>query len=239
MRTVLAVERVTKVFEEGRQRVEVLKGITMDVSAGEVVALEGPSGSGKTTLLSIAGCILSPTSGEVEVAGTRVRRTDGAGLREVRRRSIGFVFQQYNLFPALSALENVEYSLNVRGVGGRAAREEAERVLDRVGLGDRRHFLPEDLSGGQKQRVAIARALAGSPPVVLADEPTANLDTSVGAQVLDLFRELTKGGQKGVLVVTHDPKVRRIADRVVGIRDGVLVGEGGAPLGEDEVEVAA
>jgi putative ABC transport system ATP-binding protein len=232
-RTVLAVDRVTKVFEEGRQRVLVLKGITMDVAAGEVVALEGPSGSGKTTLLSIAGCILTPTSGEVEVAGTRVRRADPAALREVRRRSIGFVFQQYNLFPALSALENVEYSLNVRGVGGRAARREAERVLDRVGLGDRLHFLPRDLSGGQKQRVAIARALAGSPPVVLADEPTANLDTAVGGQVLDLFRELAKGEQRGLLVVTHDPKVRRIADRVVAIRDGALVSEGEAPVGGD------
>jgi putative ABC transport system ATP-binding protein len=231
-RTVLAVERVTKVFEEGRQRVLVLKGITMDVAAGEVVALEGPSGSGKTTLLSIAGCILTPTSGEVEVAGTRVRQADAAALREVRRRSIGFVFQQYNLFPALSALENVEYSLNVRGVGGRVARDEAERVLDRVGLGDRLHFLPRDLSGGQKQRVAIARALAGSPQVVLADEPTANLDTAVGGQVLDLFRELAKGEQKGLLVVTHDPKVRRIADRVVAIRDGALVGEDGALPGE-------
>ncbi len=231
MRTVLAVEKVTKVFEEGRQRVLVLKGITMDVAAGEVVALEGPSGSGKTTLLSIAGCILTPTSGEVEVAGTMVRRSDRAALREVRRRSIGFVFQQYNLFPALTALENVEYSLNVRGVGGRGAREEAERVLDRVGLGDRLHFLPEDLSGGQKQRVAIARALAGSPPVVLADEPTANLDTAVGGQVLDLFRDLATREQKGLLVVTHDPKVRRVADRVVGIRDGTLV--------SDVAEVAA
>ncbi len=229
-RTVLAVSGVTKVFEEGRQRVEVLRGITMDVAAGEVVALEGPSGSGKTTLLSIAGCILTPTSGEVEVAGTRVQRADRAALREVRRRSIGFVFQQYNLFPALSALENVEYSLNVRGVGGRRAREEAERVLDRVGLGDRLHFLPRDLSGGQKQRVAIARALAGSPPVVLADEPTANLDTAVGGQVLDLFRELAKSEEKGLLVVTHDPKVRRIADRVVGIRDGALVSEAAAEL---------
>ncbi len=229
-RTVLAVDRVTKVFEEGRQRVLVLRGITMDVAAGEVVALEGPSGSGKTTLLSIAGCILTPTSGEVEVAGRKVQRADRAALREVRRRSIGFVFQQYNLFPALSALENVEYSLNVRGVGGRRARGEAERVLDRVGLGDRLHFLPRDLSGGQKQRVAIARALAGSPPVVLADEPTANLDTAVGGQVLDLFRELAKSEDKGLLVVTHDPKVRRIADRVVGIRDGALVSEAAAEL---------
>jgi putative ABC transport system ATP-binding protein len=223
---VLAVENITKVFEEGRQRVEVLKGITMDVAGGEVVALEGPSGSGKTTLLSIMGCILTPTSGELSVAGAPVRRSDEGALREVRRRSIGFVFQQYNLFPALSALENVEYSLNVRGVRGRKAHEEAKRVLDLVGLGDRRGFLPRDLSGGQKQRVAIARALAGSPPVLLADEPTANLDTATGAQVLDLFRDLAKGERKGLLIVTHDPKVRRIADRVVGIRDGRLVRDG-------------
>jgi putative ABC transport system ATP-binding protein len=219
---VLAIENVTKVFDEGSQRVEVLKGITMDVAAGEVVSLEGPSGSGKTTLLSIVGCILTPTSGQVEVAGRAVRGSDADGLREVRRRSIGFVFQQYNLFPSLTALENVEYSLNVRGVDGRAAHDEAKRVLDRVGLGDRRHFLPRDLSGGQRQRVAIARALAGSPPVVLADEPTANLDTAVGGQILDLFHGLAKDGRKGLLVVTHDPKVRRIADRVVGIRDGKL-----------------
>jgi putative ABC transport system ATP-binding protein len=219
--TVLSVAGVTKAFEEGRQRVEVLRGITMQVAAGEVVALEGPSGSGKTTLLSIAGCILTPTTGAVEVAGAPVRR-DEAALRDVRRRSIGFVFQQYNLFPALSALENVEYSLNVRGRRGREAREEAARVLDRVGLGDRLHFLPRDLSGGQKQRVAIARALAGRPPVVLADEPTANLDSATGAQVLDLFQALAKEEGRGLLVVTHDPKVRRIADRVVGIADGRL-----------------
>jgi putative ABC transport system ATP-binding protein len=224
---VLAVRDVTKSFDEGRQRVQVLKGITLDVAAGELVALEGPSGSGKTTLLSIMGCILTPSSGELEVAGRRVRRTDEAVLREVRRQSIGFVFQQYNLFPALSALENVEYSLNVRGTTGRAAHAEARRVLERVGLGDRLGFLPRDLSGGQKQRVAIARALAGAPPVLLADEPTANLDTEAGGHVLDLFQELAKAEGRGVLVVTHDPKVRRVADRVVGIRDGRLVDPAG------------
>jgi putative ABC transport system ATP-binding protein len=221
--TVLAVRDVTKVFAEGRQRVHVLHGITMDVGAGEVVALEGPSGSGKTTLLSIMGCILTPSSGELHVAGRPVRATDEAALREVRRLSIGFVFQQYNLFPALTALENVEYSLNVRGTAGRTAHAEAKRVLARVGLSDRLGFLPRDLSGGQKQRVAIARALAGAPKVLLADEPTANLDTATGAQILDLFQELAKSEGRGVLVVTHDPKVRRIADRVVGIRDGRLV----------------
>lgn len=224
--TVLGVRDVTKVFDEGRQRVHVLKGITMELASGELVALEGPSGSGKTTLLSIMGCILTPTSGELELAGRPVRARDEPALREVRRQSIGFVFQQYNLFPALTALENVEYSLNVRGMSGRAAHAEARRVLARVGLGDRLGFLPRDLSGGQKQRVAIARALAGRPPVLLADEPTANLDTATGAQVLDLFRELAKTEGRGVLVVTHDPKVRRVADRVVRIRDGRLVDEG-------------
>jgi putative ABC transport system ATP-binding protein len=172
------------------------------------------------------GCILTPSSGELEVAGRRVGAADAAALREVRRRSIGFVFQQYNLFPALTALENVEYSLNVRGTRGRSAHDEAKRVLERVGLAERAGFLPRDLSGGQKQRVAIARALAGSPPVLLADEPTANLDTAVGGQILDLFQQLAKSEGRGVLVVTHDPNVRRIADRVVGIRDGRLVTDG-------------
>jgi putative ABC transport system ATP-binding protein len=220
--TVLAAQDVVKVFEEGAQKVEVLRGVSLEVAAGEVVALEGPSGSGKTTLLSIMGCILTATSGRVMVAGQTVDPQRLDDLRAVRRRSIGFVFQQYNLFPALTALENVEYSLNVKGVRGGAAQAEARRVLERVGLSDRLHFLPRDLSGGQKQRVAIARALAGSPRVILADEPTANLDSAVGVQVLELFRDLAKTESRGLLVVTHDPKVRAVADRVVGIRDGRL-----------------
>ncbi len=219
---VLEAREVTKTFDEGASRVEVLKGVSLDVARGEVVALEGPSGSGKTTLLSILGCILTPTSGEVVVAGERARSDRPEALRDIRRRSIGFVFQQYNLFPALSALENVEYSLNVKGMEGRKARAEAQSALERVGLADRMHFLPRDLSGGQKQRIAIARALAGAPQVLLADEPTANLDTAVGTQVLQLFRNLAKQEKKGLVVVTHDPKVREIADRVVGIRDGRL-----------------
>ena len=222
MEKVLEARNVDKVFEEGSQTVAVLHGVSMDVRLGEVVALEGPSGSGKTTLLSILGCILTPTRGQVVVAGETIDPTSPAQLRDVRRRSIGFVFQQYNLFPALSAIENVEYALNVKGRKGSAAREEAERALVRVGLADRLHFLPRDLSGGQKQRVAIARALAGSPQVLLADEPTANLDTVAGMQVLELFRDLAKGEAKGLLIVTHDLKVREIADRVVGIRDGRL-----------------
>jgi len=144
-------------------------------------------------------------------------------LAEIRRRSLGFVFQQFNLFPSLTAVENVEYALNVKGVKGKSARTEAERVIEAVGLGDRQHFLPRELSGGQKQRVAIARALAGSAPILLADEPTANLDSTAGTQILDMFRALAKQENRALVIVTHDPKVRAIADRVVKIQDGALV----------------
>jgi len=219
---VLQAHDVSKEFREGRETVPVLRGVSLALEPGEVVALEGPSGSGKTTLLSILGCILSPSAGRVVVDGETVdgRRPDR--LPAIRRRSIGFVFQQYNLFPALTALENVEYALNVKGVKGAAARTEAERALAAVELGDRLRFLPRDLSGGQKQRVAVARALAGKPPVLLADEPTANLDSQVGGQILTLFRDLAKRERRALLIVTHDPKVRAIADRVVQIRDGRL-----------------
>ncbi len=216
----LAAEDITKTFREGRETVTVLKGATLHLAPGEVLALEGPSGSGKTTLLSILGCLLSASSGRVEIAGSEVDATKPARLQAVRRRHIGFVFQQFNLFPALTALENVEYALNLKGVTGDAATSEAQAWIERVGLGERARFLPRDLSGGQKQRVAIARALAGAPSVVLADEPTANLDASVAAQVLDLFSALSRDEGRSLLIVTHDPKVRRVADRVVRIEDG-------------------
>jgi putative ABC transport system ATP-binding protein len=216
----LFAEDVTKTFREGRESVSVLKGATLRLAPGEVLALEGPSGSGKTTLLSILGCLLSATSGRVEVAGQPVNAQKPAALQAVRRRHIGFVFQQFNLFPALTALENVEYALNLKGVVGDEATRQARELIERVGLGERARFLPRDLSGGQKQRVAIARALAASPSVVLADEPTANLDASVAAQILDLFSELARTEGRSLLIVTHDPKVRRVADRVVHIEDG-------------------
>jgi putative ABC transport system ATP-binding protein len=218
--SVLTAQRVSKHFQEGREVVTVLKGIDFSVERGEIVSLEGPSGSGKTTFLSILGCILTPTDGAVVIEGTKVNEKS---LAAVRRKSLGFVFQQFNLFPSLTALENVEYALNVKGMKGRDARTEAERVITAVGLGDRQNFLPRELSGGQKQRVAIARALAGNAPILLADEPTANLDSTVGTQVLEMFRALAKQENRALVIVTHDPKVRTIADRVVKIQDGELV----------------
>ncbi len=217
---VLEAFDVTKTFQEGRSQVEVLRGVSLAVEPGEVVALEGPSGSGKTTFLSILGCILTASSGRVVVDGRAVDPKRPELLPSIRKKSIGFVFQQFNLFPALTALENVEYALNIKGVKGRAAHAEADRILDVVGLTDRKRFLPRDLSGGQKQRVAVARALVGGPAVILADEPTANLDSVVGAQVLELFRDLAKKDGRALLIVTHDPKVRAVSDRVVSIRDG-------------------
>ena len=225
MSAVLTADTVTKTFTEGRQEIAVLHGVSLSIERGEIVALEGPSGSGKTTLLSILGCILTPTAGVVTVDGQRVERLSSGRLAAVRKASIGFVFQQYNLFPPLTARENVEYALNIKGVRGTAARRQATDALEIVGLGDRMEFLPRDLSGGQKQRVAIARAVASRPPVLLADEPTANLDSQVGMQILDLFRETAKRLEQGLLIVTHDPNVRRIADRVVRIRDGRLAAE--------------
>ena len=220
---VVQAREIRKSFKEGRGEVNVLNGVSLSLDSGEVTALEGPSGSGKTTLLSILGCILTPSSGELVIDSVSVDPKKPNGLPGIRRRSIGFVFQQYNLFPALSALENVEYALNIKGLRGAQARREAEVVLEKVGLSDRLSFLPRDLSGGQKQRVAIARALGGDPKVLLADEPTANLDSQTGLQVLELFRKLAKEENRALLIVTHDPKVRTISDRVVRIQDGQLL----------------
>jgi putative ABC transport system ATP-binding protein len=219
-RDVIEAVDVTKTFQEGREKVDVLKGVSLRVAPGEVVALEGPSGSGKTTFLSILGCILTATSGRVVIDGREVDPKRPAKLPQIRKKAIGFVFQQFNLFPALTALENVEFALNIKGVRGARAHAEAERLLDVVGLGERKAFLPRDLSGGQKQRVAVARALVAEPAVILADEPTANLDSQVGIQVLELFRDLAKRQSRALLIVTHDPKVRAVSDRVVTIRDG-------------------
>jgi putative ABC transport system ATP-binding protein len=220
--TAVEVREVTKVYGEGALAVPVLRGVSLDVARGEVVALEGPSGSGKTTLLCILGCLLTPTGGRIVIDGQTIDPRRPEGLWKIRRRSIGFVFQQYNLFPSLSAQENVQYALNLRGWRGPKARREARRMLETVGLAHRLHFRPRDLSGGQRQRVAVARALAGPAPLILADEPTGNLDSEASAQVLDLFRSLARSEGRALVIVTHDPSVRTIADRVLAMRDGLL-----------------
>jgi putative ABC transport system ATP-binding protein len=220
---VLQAHDITKQFADGAEMIPVLRGVSLSLRKGEIVSLEGPSGSGKTTLLSIVGCILTATSGRVIIDGNAVDPDRQRDLPKIRRKSIGFVFQQHNLIPALTAAENVEYALNLRGMRGPNARTEAERVLAQVGLSNKFDTHPRDLSGGQRQRVAIARALAGNAPILLVDEPTASLDSQTGEQILELFRTLARGENRAVLIVTHDPKVRAIADRLVTIRDGQLV----------------
>jgi putative ABC transport system ATP-binding protein len=220
--TVLQANDIHKEFSEGAETISVLNGVSLALQQGEIVSLEGPSGSGKTTLLSILGCIMTATSGEVVVEDQTIDADDAGLLQEMRKRSIGFVFQQYNLIPALTAVENVEYALNIKGMHGSAAHEEARRVMEEVGLADKMNSAPRDMSGGQKQRVAIARALAGRSPILLVDEPTANLDSQTADQILELFRRLARSETRAVLVVTHDPKVRNVVDRVLTIRDGRL-----------------
>ena len=219
---VLEARNLTKTYSDGRLNVPVLRGVSLSVSRGEVVAIVGPSGSGKTTLLCILGCLLTPSTGEVVIDGRMVDASRPDLLREIRRRSVGFVFQQFNLFGSLSAVENVQYALNLKGWRGRKARAESERVLDAVGLTDRKDFRPRELSGGQRQRIAVARAIAGPSALILADEPTGNLDSESGNRVLSLFRDLTRTENRALLIVTHDPLVHSIADRIVTIRDGVV-----------------
>ena len=217
---------MTKTYREGQHEVPALRGVSLSVARGEIVAIEGPSGSGKTTLLCILGCLLTPTGGRVVIDGREVDPQRPEQLRELRRRSIGFVFQQFNLFPSLTASENVAVRPEPQGMERAEGPPEADRVLEAVGLGDRKDFRPRDLSGGQRQRVAVARALAGPSSVILADEPTGNLDSESGDRVLGLFRDLARSEGRALVIVTHDPRVRTIADRVVTIRDGRLTPRG-------------
>ena len=225
MKAAISVRDVTKVYVEGANRIEVLHGVDFDVEQGEVVMLMGPSGSGKTTLLSIMGCILRATSGSVQVAGREVAGLSERELPEIRLQHIGFVFQGFNLFPTLTVGENVEPALDLKHIRGDKAKQEARRLLEQVGLATKYESFPSDLSGGQKQRVAIARALAGSPGVILADEPTAALDSVSGRRVMEMMRDLAQKHGRGVVVVTHDSRVTEFADRIVHMEDGRIAEE--------------
>ena len=216
------LQSVTKVFGSGSTAVEALRGIDLAVEAGTMVGIMGPSGSGKTTMLSVLGCLLTPTDGSVEVLGQEVATLAPSALARVRRRSIGFVFQAFNLFPALSARENVQLVLNYKGIRGRKARRRALELLDMLGLSHRAGASPRDLSGGEKQRVAMARALAGDPPLILADEPTSNLDAENGRLIIGLLRDLAQEEGRAVVIVTHDPRVEGFCDLVMHLEDGIL-----------------
>lgn len=234
---VLEALDIVKELGTGAGKITALKGVSLTLKAGELTLLMGPSGSGKTTLLSILGCIMTPTSGRVRVAG---RDTDGLSpekLAAVRRDHIGYIFQSYNLFPTLSALENVRIALDVRGEKGFKAAARAEECLREVGLGHRLKSYPGNMSGGEQQRVAVARAIATSPSVVLADEPTAALDSTNGEQVMALLSRIAKEQNRSVLAVTHDPRTRPFADRTVYIEDGRIVGEERRPEGLDAPEI--
>jgi putative ABC transport system ATP-binding protein len=216
----IAARGVNKTFGSGALAFQALRDVDFEVALGELVMLVGPSGSGKTTLLSILGCVLSASSGDVELFGTKITGLAERQLPVLRQALIGFVFQGVNLISSLTALQNVTLVLETRGSKHKAARDEAAKLLTRVGLGSKLDSLPFQLSGGQRQRVAIARAVAGNPPLVFADEPTAALDAVSGLEVTTLLTELCKENGTTVVVVTHDNRIFHLADRIVHIEDG-------------------
>lgn len=222
MEAAIRVRGVTKTYDEGFARVTALAGVDLDLYRGELLFLMGPSGSGKTTLLSIMGCILRSTSGSVQIAGREITGLSERELPRVRLGHMGFVFQAFNLFPTLTAVENVEVALELKGIRGALARREARDLLAQVRLEDKCSSYPADLSGGQKQRVALARALAGNPEILLADEPTAALDSRTGRSVLELMRQLAHEHNRAVAVVTHDSRIADLGDRIVHIEDGTV-----------------
>ncbi len=214
---------VEMIYHSGSQVYQVLRGVDLTIQQGDIQLLMGPSGSGKTTLLSILAGILTPTAGSVKLLGQEITDMSRERLAHFRLQNIGFIFQGFNLFPALTASENVELALKVKGVRGASnRRRQAQELLNQVKLSDRVDHLPRDLSGGQKQRVAIARALAGDPQIIMADEPTAALDSHSGHAVIELLRQLAKESNRTVLIVTHDPRLVDVADRVAYLEDGVL-----------------
>lgn len=218
----IVAEGIEMTFESGKQYFPVLKGIDLFIKSGDIQLLMGPSGSGKTTLLSILAGLLTPTDGRVYLLGEEITRMSREKLAKFRLHNVGFIFQGFNLFPALTAAENVELVLNYKGITGQSARKQARLLLEQVELENCINQKPSDLSGGQKQRVAIARAIAGNPKLIMADEPTAALDSQSGHNVIQLLRTLAKEQGSTVLMVTHDPRIIDVADRVAYLEDGML-----------------
>ncbi|QWW67038.1 ABC transporter ATP-binding protein [Rhizobium sp. WYJ-E13] len=231
---ILCVRNACRHYRSGETVVRALDGVSFDIHPGEVVGILGPSGSGKSTLLLIAGLLEPPTTGEIYIRDRLVSQPDADldGLRDFRRTNIGFIFQKANLIPFLSAVENVALALEIDDVPARAARDYASQLLGNVDLAHRVDNLPALLSGGEQQRVAVARALANDPALILADEPTAALDSARGRQVISLFRQIADTRQAGVAVVTHDPRVQDLFDRTIELRDGRIVAENATRPGE-------
>lgn len=222
--TIISIEDLSRVYKMGSLEVVALKSVTMQIHKNEYVALMGPSGSGKSTLMNLIGCLDSPSGGSYSLNGIQVSSMSDSDLAQVRNKQIGFVFQTFNLLPRLSALDNVALPLVYAGIGKAERRAKAAKVLGMVGLSDRMDHKPNELSGGQRQRVAIARALVNDPSIILADEPTGNLDTKTSLEIMQIFEEIHKGGNT-VILVTHEPDIAEYAHRIIRLRDGLVASD--------------
>ncbi|WP_312813485.1 ABC transporter ATP-binding protein [Sedimentibacter sp.] len=222
MSKMISIKNLNKIYKNGSVEVHALKDVNLEIEHGEFIAIMGQSGSGKSTLMNIIGCLDRPTSGEYLLDGIDISKQGQDDLSLIRNKKIGFVFQAFNLIPRTNILRNVELPMIYAKVKSSKRRQRSMELLEKVGLGDRVNHLPNELSGGQKQRVAIARALANTPPIILADEPTGNLDTQSSEDIMEIFKSLNNDGTS-VILVTHEPEIAKFADRVIVFRDGVII----------------